>query len=165
MNAPNPNGLPTQSRACPIVSAHQECQFAERITRSCALRSNCRTMLPIEFAIGNGASVRLVFLNYRSRKHQHQQSHSRPHVFTPLLDNVRVHRAAAHSLNIETRATRGSVCNPLLSGGYDSVSTSGLSFTGDSVCDDWSIFSRVLPLVQIKSYIRTRRNFTPGFAR
>ena len=31
-------------------------------------------------------------------------------------DNVRVHRAAANSLNIETRATRGSACNPLLYG-------------------------------------------------
>ena len=30
-------------------------------------------------------------------------------------DNVRVHRVAANSLNIETRATRGSVCNALLS--------------------------------------------------
>ena len=28
--------------------------------------------------------------------------------------NVRVHRAAANKLNIETRATRGSVCNALL---------------------------------------------------
>ena len=31
-------------------------------------------------------------------------------------DNVRVHRAAANKLNIESRATRGSVCNALLSG-------------------------------------------------
>ena len=30
-------------------------------------------------------------------------------------DNVRVHRAAANKLNIESRATRGSVCNALLS--------------------------------------------------
>ena len=29
--------------------------------------------------------------------------------------NVRDHRAAANSLNIEARATRGAVCNPLLS--------------------------------------------------
>ena len=31
-------------------------------------------------------------------------------------DNVSVHRAAANKLSIETRATRGSVCNALLSG-------------------------------------------------
>ena len=30
-------------------------------------------------------------------------------------DNVNVHRAAANKLNIENRATRGSVCNVLLS--------------------------------------------------
>ena len=42
----NSSGLPTQSRACPIMSSHQECQFAERITRSCALRSNRLTMFP-----------------------------------------------------------------------------------------------------------------------
>ena len=33
------------------------------------------------------------------------------------LDNVRVHRAAANKLNIKSRATRGSVCNALLSRG------------------------------------------------
>jgi hypothetical protein len=30
------------------------------------------------------------------------------------LDNGSVHRAAANKLNIENRATRGSVCNALL---------------------------------------------------
>ena len=49
--------------------------------------------VPIEFAIENGASVRIVFLNYQSQKHKHQRSRSRQHVFTALLDNVRDHRA------------------------------------------------------------------------
>ena len=35
-------------------------------------------------------------------------------------DNGNVHRAAANKLNIQNRATRGSVCNALLSGGLDS---------------------------------------------
>ncbi len=34
----------------------------------------------------------------------------------PMLPlNVRIHRAPANSLNIEIRATRGSLCNPLSS--------------------------------------------------
>ena len=49
--------------------------------------------VPIEFAIENGASVRIAFLNYQSQKHKHQRSRSRQHVFTALLDNVRDHRA------------------------------------------------------------------------
>ena len=71
--------------------------------------------VPIEFAIENGAPVRIVFLNYQSQKHKHQRSRSRQHVFTALLDNGSVHRATANRLNIESRATRGSVCNALLS--------------------------------------------------
>ena len=35
--------------------------------------------------------------------------------------NVSVHRAAANKLNIENRATRGSVCNALLSGDLWSI--------------------------------------------
>ena len=49
--------------------------------------------VPIEFATENGASVRIVFLDYQSQKHKHQRSRSRQHVFTVLLDNVRDHRA------------------------------------------------------------------------
>ena len=57
--------------------------------------------VPIEFAIGINGSVRFVFLNFQSRKHQHQQTRSRLHVFTALLDNVSVHRAAASKLTIQ----------------------------------------------------------------
>ena len=38
----------------------------------------------------------------------------------PEADNVSVHRAAANKLNNENRATRGSVCNALLSRAYQS---------------------------------------------
>ena len=86
--------------------------------------------VPIEFAIENGASARIVFLNYQSQKHKHQRSRSRQHVFTALLDNVNVHRAAANSLNIETRAARGSVCNVLLSCVY--VRDFYANYTADS---------------------------------
>ena len=55
--------------------------------------------VPIEFAIENGASVRIVFLNYQSQKHKHQRSRSRQHVFTALLDNVRVNLADLVNLN------------------------------------------------------------------
>ena len=48
---------------------------------------------PIEFAIGNGVSIRFVFLNYQFQKHQHQCLCSRPPVFTALLDNGFDHRA------------------------------------------------------------------------
>ena len=51
--------------------------------------------VPIEFAIENGASVRIVFLNYQSQKHKHQRSRSRQLVFTALLDNDRDNRVAA----------------------------------------------------------------------
>ena len=95
VNTPNSNGSPAPSRACSIVSAHQECQFAERITRSCALRANRLTMSPSNPPLKLGLSPRSVFLNYQSRKHQHQRSRSRPHVFTALLDNVSDHRASA----------------------------------------------------------------------
>ena len=71
--------------------------------------------VPIEFAIENGASVRIVFLNYQSQKHKHQRSRSRQYVFTALLDNGNVHRAAANIIVSESRAARGSVYNVLLS--------------------------------------------------
>ena len=48
--------------------------------------------VPIKFSIENGASVRIVFLNYQSQKHKHKRSRSRQYVFTALLDNVRDHR-------------------------------------------------------------------------
>ena len=51
--------------------------------------------VPFEFAIENGASIRIVFLNYQSQKHKHKRSRSRQHVFTALLDNARVNRGAA----------------------------------------------------------------------
>ena len=71
--------------------------------------------VPIEFAIENGAPVRIVFLNYQSQKHKHQRSCSRQHVFTALLDNGSDHRAAAKIIVSKSRAARGSVCNVLLS--------------------------------------------------
>ena len=52
MNTSNSSGLLTQSRAYPIMPAHQECQFAERITRPCALRSNRLTMVPLNLPLG-----------------------------------------------------------------------------------------------------------------
>ena len=96
MNAYNSSGLLTQSRAYPIMSAHQECQFAERITRSCAQRSNHRTMFPSNLPLELGLSARTVFLNYQSRKLQRQWSRSRLHVITALLDNDRDNRVAAN---------------------------------------------------------------------
>ena len=76
--------------------------------------------VPIEFAIENGASVRIVFLNYQSQKHKHQRSRSRQHVFTALLDNVRDHRAGTIDLQAE-KSTRksGFACITLLSGAVD----------------------------------------------
>ena len=56
--------------------------------------------VPIEFAIENGASVRIVFLNYQSQKHKHKRSRSRQHVFTALVDNARVNRATIKGLNL-----------------------------------------------------------------
>ena len=69
---------------------------------------------PIEFAIEKTVSIRIVFLNYQSQKHLRQQSCSRPHIVTALLDNVNVHRAAAKIIVSKSRAARGSVCNVLL---------------------------------------------------
>ena len=71
--------------------------------------------VPIEFAIENGASVRIVFLNYQSQKHKHQRSRSRPHVFTALLDNGSDHRAGTIILQAEKFARKpGFACITLL---------------------------------------------------
>ena len=72
--------------------------------------------VPIEFAIENGASVRIVFLNYQSQKHKHQRSRSRQHVFTALLDNGSDHRAGTIILQAEKPARKpGFACITLLS--------------------------------------------------
>ena len=63
--------------------------------------------VPIEFAIENGASVRIVFLNYQSQKHKHQRSRSRQHVFTALLDNVRDHRVRTEIYPLQNHAQAG----------------------------------------------------------
>ena len=116
MNTHNSSGFPTQSRACPIVSASQDCQFAERITQSCALRSNHQTMFPSISPLEIIFSVRFVFLNYQSRKHQRKRTRSRPHVFTAVLDNARDHRAGTNNLTTSkpraSPASRASHCYP-----------------------------------------------------
>ena len=116
------------------MSAHQECQFAERITRSCALRSNRLTMFPSNLAIGKQILAGFVILNYQFRKHMRDRSRSRPHVFTALLDNVDDHRAAAIDLQAEKparpAAPSASYCYPTTCRcySYSSVVTLGCRF-------------------------------------
>ena len=54
-------------------------------------------------------------------------------IHASAVDNVRVHRAAANKLNIENRATRGSVCNALL-----------CRDLGETLCSSQAPFYRLL---------------------
>ena len=71
---------------------------------------------PLEIAPGISVSVRFVFLNYQSRKHQRKRTRSRPHVFTAVLDNARDHRAGTNNLTTSkpraSPASRASHCYP-----------------------------------------------------
>ena len=67
--------------------------------------------VPIEFVIENGASARIVFLNYQSQKHKHKRSRSRQHVFTALLDNARVNRADEKCKLVKTESDTMGACD------------------------------------------------------
>ena len=92
--------------------------------------------VPIEFAIENGASVRIVFLNYQSQKHKHQRSRSCQHVFTALLDNGSDHRAGTIISQAEKPARKpGFACIVLLSRVVNSnLKRNEIELTGNFAC-------------------------------